>query len=220
MPVKKRYEGVIEEWPAQSRLYIRVLPGFFASAPTREQLIEESLDAIDFHLEWLDGHGYSPALEDEGGLVVIEDLPSAPDGAGPLFESDRPEPDHAEIEAALGIGRVALSDIIDLVDLIAGDEPLSGDIERVLRDLADRDLWLATRLGGAVPNARRPGNPLDAMIHAAGLFEEKIDEIAEGKRPGVVVADGEPWTLAKLLRRRTADVREHALELAAMQGDE
>src|SRR4051812_23710746 len=115
MALKQRYEGVIEEWADESRLYVPALPGFIAASPTREDLIEQSLPALDLHLAWLEGHGYPPALEDEGGLFVAEDLP-ANGAAGPLFTADLMVPNVDAIELALALGRVALSDAIDLVD--------------------------------------------------------------------------------------------------------
>jgi hypothetical protein len=54
------------------------------------------------------------------------------------------------------------------------------------------------------------------MIAAAGMFEDRIDEVNESGERGIVTLDGEDWTLAKLLRRRTAHIREHAMELAAL----
>lgn len=76
MAVKRRYEGLIEQWPDEALLYVRALPGFRAAAPNRDELIEIALPFLDLHLEWLESHGYPPAIEDEGGLAVMEELPS------------------------------------------------------------------------------------------------------------------------------------------------
>jgi len=215
MAPKQRYEGVIEEWPSQSLLYVPALPGFIASAPTREELIELSLPALDLHLAWLEGHGYPPALEDEGGLFVAEDLP-AHGGAGPLFLADRVDPGFDAIELSLALGRVALSDVIDLVDSLEEAGSAGPDVTRIVRHICVLDIWHSTRLGGPDPALHPIADAVDAMIAAAGMFENRIDEINESGEHGIVVLDGEEWTLAKLLRRRTAHIREHAMELAAL----
>lgn len=218
MAAKRRYEGLMEEWPDRSQLYVKELPGFFAAAPTRDELIEISLPALDLHLSWLAGHGYEGAIADEGGLAIVEDLKSQSD-AGPRFEADLSEPDEEAIEQALGLGRVALSDVIDLVDALEASQGSSQEIDRFVRHLAVQDLWFATRLNDAPPSLKPVADPVGAMIAAAGIFEERIDELA-GDAPGVLNRDGEEWTLAKLLRRRTAHIREHALELAALDAQD
>jgi hypothetical protein len=218
MAPKRRYEGLMEEWPDRAQLYVKELPGFFAAAPTRDELIEISLPALDLHLSWLAGHGYEGAIADEGGLVIDEDLKSQGD-AGPRFEADLAEPDEEAIEQALGLGRVALSDVIDLVDAMEESGGPSEELGRIVRHLAVQDLWFATRLDHAPPSLKPIADPVDAMVAAAGIFEERIDELA-GKAPGIVTRDGEEWTLGKLLRRRTAHIREHALELAALNSQD
>ena len=218
MAPKRRYEGLMEEWPDRAQLYVKELPGFFASAPTRDELIEISLPALDLHLSWLDGHGYEGTIADEGGLVIDEDLGSQGE-LGPRFEADLVEPDHDAIEQALGLGRVALSDVIDLVDAHEASQGPSEEFDRIVRHLAVQDLWFATRLNDSPPSLKPVADPVDAMITAAGLFEERIDDLA-GEAPGVIIRDGEEWTLAKLLRRRSAHVREHALELAALAAED
>ncbi len=219
MATKRRYEGLIEEWPSESLLYIPSLPGFIASATTRDELIELSLDALDLHLEWLDGHGYPPALEDEGGLVILEDLKSD-DAIGPRFEADLVEPSPDEIEAALALGRVALSDVIDLADLLEIAGASNPEATRIVRHLCVLDIWYSTRLGGPDPVLSPIADSIDAMVAAAGMFEDRIDEIRLTGETGIVVTDLEEWTLAKLLRRRTAHIREHTLELASRTPEE
>jgi hypothetical protein len=215
MSPKQRYSGLMERWPDRAQLYIRELPGFFWSAPDRDELIEFALDALDVHLAWLDFHGYPPALDNEGGLAVIEDLPSK-GGVGPRFDSDLLELDHDEIENALSIGRVALSDIIDLADELEPRADVAAEVDRIVLHIAVQDIWFATRIDQRAPSLRLSPEPIDAMIAAAGLFEERIDAISAGIADDIAERDGEEWTLAKLLRRRTSHIREHALELAAL----
>ena len=219
MAGRQRYEGVIEAWSDQSLLYIPSLPGFIASAPDRDALIELSLDALDLHLDWLKGHGYPSALEDEAGLVVLEDL-DAIGQIGPLFTVDLPEPNDEQIELALGVGRVTLSDVVDLIDVINAVNGANPDVTRVVRHICVLDIWYSTRLGGDDPALRPIADPVDAMIAVAGMFEERIDELNETGNAGSNIVDGEEWTLAKLLRRRTAHLREHGMELAALLPDD
>jgi len=167
----------------------------------------------------VDGHGYPPALEDEGGLVILEDLKSD-EAIGPRFEPDLVEPSPDEIEAALALGRVALSDVIDLADLLEIAGASNPEATRIVRHICVLDIWYSTRLGGPDPVLSPIADSIDAMVAAAGMFEDRIDEIRLTGETGIVVTDLEEWTLAKLLRRRTAHIREHTLELASRTPEE
>ena len=222
MAAQKRFAGLIEEWPSQALLYIPVLPGFILSASSRDELIDFSLDAIDLHLAWLESHLAPLPLENNGGLVVREVL-SATGATGPLFDADRVELTADEIENALSLGRIALSDIIDLVDVLESVGKADAEMKRIVLHICVLDIWYSTRLGGPDPALRPVADALAAMIQAGGLFEVRIDErvVSGFDDPGdVTTIDGEDWTVAKLLRRRTAHIREHSIELAALLPEE
>lgn len=222
MAVQKRFEGLIEEWPEQALLYVPILPGFILSASSRDELIDFALDAIDLHIAWLESHLAPLSLEHDGGLAVLEVLPAV-GTVGPLFDADRIELSADEIENALSLGRIALSDIIDLVDELESAGKANAEMQRIILHICVLDIWYSTRLGGPDPALKPVADTLDAMIQAGGLFEVRVDErvVSGFDDPGdVTTIDGEDWTLTKLLRRRTAHIREHAIELAALLPDD
>lgn len=130
------------------------------------------------------------------------------------------EPDGDEIELNLALARVSLSDMIELVDVLPLEQAESDEVAQILRKATVREIWFAARLPGPSPRLKPIADPLDGLIAAAGFFENGIDEFVETGATGVFARDGEDWTLAKLLRRRAAFLREYALDLVALSSDE
>lgn len=210
-----RYEALLEEWPREALLYIPKLPGFIASAATREDVLELSLEALDLHLAWLTGHGHPPSLPHHAGIVVVEALTAPKPGIGPRFDADLVDLPPDELEHALSLGRVVLSDTIEAYDEVAALGADQKELDRILRHVAELDRWYAARLEGvieATATATVP-DPFDAMIQAAAAFEDAVDEHVGSRRPQISIIGGEEWTLTKAIRRRTAHLREHCFEI-------
>ena len=136
---------------------------------------------------------------------------------GPLFAADLPAPSDAEIETALAVGRAAISDLIDYFDATAGSDEIELTVTAV--QIAQQDDWYASRLGAAQLTAFAT-DPLDTLVQAAGRFEDEVDAYVSSAKPELWRIDGEEWTLAKLLRRRTAHLREHLPERSAKPAED
>ena len=66
-----KYTIVIEKTPNNYVAYVPDLPGCVATASTREELLEEIREAIEFHIEGMreDGH---PVPEPQATSAVVE----------------------------------------------------------------------------------------------------------------------------------------------------
>jgi hypothetical protein len=197
------FEALIEHWPSESLLFVRNLPGLQVSGRDAQELQQKTTDALRHHLEWLVWHELIARPEGEVDLAVIEQAKAPSESIGPRFVADLVAPTDDEIELALAVGRATLTEIIDSE---AADSEAS---VKSMRHLARLDRWYASRLTGE-PAETAIGDPVDDLIDAAGSFEEAVDSVAERGLPELFERDGEEWTLAKLLRRRTGHLREHA----------
>lgn len=197
------FEALIEHWPSESLLFVRTLPGLQVSGRDAQELQTKTADALRSYLEWLVWRELIERPEGEINLAVIEQAKSRSESVGPRFNADLIAPTEDEIELALAVGRATLSEIIDSEDADSDTSQSS------MRHLARLDRWYASRLTGE-PVGSAIGDPIDDLIDAAGSFEEAVDAVTERDLPELFTRDGEEWTLAKLLRRRTGHLREHA----------
>ena len=73
-----KYTVVIEKTPNNYAAYVPDLPGCVATASTREELLEEIRDAIEFHIEGMREDGETvPEPQSTSDIVEV----SAPAGA-------------------------------------------------------------------------------------------------------------------------------------------
>lgn len=201
---------LIEQWPSESLAFVPDLPGFQISAETPDAAFLTAQDVIGRYVTWLR----------EGELVpedfLVHDLElsekrAAVDGAGSLFLADQIATTEDRAELALAVGRAALSDLLFVRDDIPADARKAAD--QVLRHVAEMDRWYAMRISEAT------GMPFmsveDELVQSASLFEETIDLALDSDRPLFWTIDGEQWSVAKVLRRRTGHLREHLPQLMA-----
>ena len=66
-----KYTVVIEKAPNNFAAYVPDLPGCVATGPTREELLEEIREAIEFHIESLKEHG-EPVPDPQTTAEVVD----------------------------------------------------------------------------------------------------------------------------------------------------
>ena len=66
-----KYTVVIERAPTNYAAYVPDLPGCVATGDTREELLKEIREAIEFHIESLREHG-EPVPEPQSTAAVVE----------------------------------------------------------------------------------------------------------------------------------------------------
>lgn len=209
------WPALIEVWPREVLLYVPILPGFQISAESPEAALADAQNRIDAYRHWLRDGEFADDLptDSDGDLVIAEQL-SATGSAGPIFAVDSEPPQTDEIELALAVGRAALSDLLFVLDDVSPEHRTTA--EHALRHVAEMDRWYATRI---TPAQGRPFAEIeDELVQSASLFEEIVDAVMAIDQPATWVLDAEPWSVRKVLRRRTGHLREHLPDLLALVG--
>jgi hypothetical protein len=205
-----RLDAAIEHWSSEHILYARELPGFLATGSSSADLHRRSGDALQAHLDWLVARDLIDEPAGPVELSMVEEDDANSDAIGPRLMMDLIPPDDAEIETALAVGRAALSDLIDMFEVASRSGETAGD-SRLLQRIAQRDAWFGSRLSGSQPALVivESADPIDLLVHAAGSFEDEVDQFVLASKADLFLRDGEEWTLAKVLRRRTGHLRHH-----------
>lgn len=215
-----QYYALVEDWPGESMVFFRELPGCFSSAPTYEEALQNAPAAVTTYLNWLKKNDIS-VVEDDGSdvnVVVKERLAAIDGNKGPRFAADLLPPDDTEIEVALNVAAVARTELLELYESLPEQDrerPLqAGDwsLAQHLAHIVEAEAWYASRLMDAPP--ADPGLDLQSDISMA-LFDNAMDveflmrDLPQEQRKHVFLHDGEEWTAAKVLRRMVEHLREH-----------
>jgi hypothetical protein len=208
-------DAVVERWPGEARLYVRALPGFLIEGDDSRSALRQAQAAMPAFLDWLRALELEPPVNDGDPLRIAEELAGG-SGIGPRFALDLPATTPEELELALAVGRALISALIDAYDEAERDGDVSA-LGAALREVAARDRWHASRIG-LTEIGRPPPEPIEDLVAAASTFEEAADSAIASSGPELAVVDGEEWTLAKALRRRTGHLRQTVLVLPELPG--
>ncbi|HLH63128.1 MAG TPA: DinB family protein [Ktedonobacteraceae bacterium] len=215
-----QYYALVEDWPGESILFFREMPGCFSAAPTFEDALKNAPTAISAYLNWLKKNDI-PIVEDDGSdiSVVVKERLAAIDGnKGPRFEGDLRPPDDTEIDKALNVAAVARTELLELYEDVPEDDceralhPGDWSLAQHMAHIVKTEAWYASRLMDNPP--ANPGPDLQSDI-AMALFDNAMDvelllhDLTAEQRTRVYLHDGEEWTAAKVLRRMTQHLREH-----------
>lgn len=225
-----QFRALVEEWPGESMVFFRELPGCFATAVTTDAALQAAPAAITRYFRWLKANDLSVIEEnvDSVEVVLSERLPSKDGSTGPLFVADRAEPDAVEIDNALNVSATARALIIEIAANIPVQQleqaitPGNWSLMQHLRHVLENEIWYVSRL------QERPVVPtvpatMSADDVAMKIFEDAMDnevilrELTLEQRTGVFEHDGEEWTAAKVLRRQAEHLYEHLLCMAEME---
>jgi predicted RNase H-like HicB family nuclease len=204
---------LIEVWSTEVLAFVPDLPGLQVTGTSPTDAFTSAESAAPHYLRWLIEGEMLPESARIQPLLLTETR-KAEGVIGPFFNADDVVPDPDAIELSLTVGRAALSDLLFIRDDVPPDR--LSEVDRILRHIAELDRWYATRIadahGSAFPSIE------DELIHSASLFEETIDAVLDRPEPVSWERDGERWSVAKVLRRRTGHLREHLPEIMAHLG--
>ena len=216
-----QFYALIEEWPGESTVYFRELPGCLSSAPTTEAALQAAPAAIEEYLRWLKKNEIVLFEEEVRPVsVMLGERLSCINDSGPLFIADRAAPDDLEIDNALNVAATARALIIELVAEVPAhlheQIPASGgwSLTEHLEHLMESETWYVSRLLEH-PAEEKPGPALDADAISMKLFENAMDyelvlrDLTTDQRIQIFKHDGEEWAAAKVLRRMTGHLLEH-----------
>jgi predicted RNase H-like HicB family nuclease len=212
------FYGLIEEWPGESFVVFRELPGCFSTAPTTEEAVRLAPEAISEYLRWLKQNDI-PMLEEEVNsinVVVKERLRG--DQVVPRFEADLPAPTDREIDNALNVAATARAQIIELYDEVLPAQrsmalkPDEWSLTEHLRHI------LVTEARYIACLSDQPPETIPAVAEAdltRKLFENAMDyetflrDLTPEQRARVYHHGEAEYTAAKVLRRMCEHLREH-----------
>ena len=217
-----QFYALIEEWPGESIVFFRELPGCFSSASTTEAALQAAPEAIANYFRWLKANDIVLVEGDINPISVAikERLASSDVPAGPFFEADRAAPDDLEIDNALNVAATARALIIEDVSLVPfslhDQVPAQGgwSLTQHLQHIMEAEVWYVSCLQEH-PQPEQPTTPMNADDICMKLFENAMDneivlrELTLEERTRVLVHNGETWTAAKVLRRMAQHLREH-----------
>jgi predicted RNase H-like HicB family nuclease/uncharacterized damage-inducible protein DinB len=217
-----QFQALIEEWPGESMIFFRELPGCFSAASTSEKALQAAPATIETYFHWLKENGIVLVEEDGDPISVtpMERLESIGSEGGPLFVADHAAPSDLEIDNALNVAATARALIIELVTNVPSHlhdqtlAPSEWSLTRHLQHIMESETWYVSRLTED-PAPEQPTADLSADDISLKIFEHAMDyevllrDLTTDQRSRVFLHDGEQWTAAKVLRRMAGHLHEH-----------
>lgn len=224
------FYALVEEWPGESMVFFRALPGCFATGATTEAALQAAPAAIERYFRWLKTNDLAIIEESINpiNIVLAEQLSSKNEATGPLFEADRAEPNEVEIDNALNVAATARALIIEIVANIPPQtleqaiNPGGWSLLQHLRHVMNNENWYVSRLQEH-PSAPAPTTEMSADDMAMKVFEDAMDneiilrDLTIEQRTHTFLHDNEEWTAAKVLRRQAGHLYEHLICMADME---
>ena len=106
--------ALVEEWPHESLVSFRELPGCLSTAPTAQEAIQKAPEAIAAYLRWLKQNKIFFLEEEIHSINVVVKERLRADRVGPRFEAELVAPTDREMANALTVARVARSLLAEL----------------------------------------------------------------------------------------------------------
>ncbi|HXR65922.1 MAG TPA: DinB family protein [Ktedonobacteraceae bacterium] len=217
-----QFHALLEEWPGESIVFFRELPGCFSSAPTSEEALRAAPTAIEHYFRWLKENNVVIVEEDINPIEVTlsECLSSNGNTRGPLFNADLAAPDDLEIDNALNVAATARALIIEMVANVPEHlykqtlTPGSWSLTQHLQHIMESEIEYVSQLSEQ-PAPEQPAPPMKTDDISMKIFENAMDseillrDLTPEQRVQVFVHNGESWTAAKVLRRMAQHLREH-----------
>ncbi len=223
------YSALVEEWGAETLLFMRELPGCFASAPTVAEAVAGADATVARYLGWATALGLTVPGDGTVAVAVAEHIAPHPGEDGILFTADREAPTQGHIDLALRVGALLCAELIGLYQgasherrartLAPGTDQLHQAIPAQLRHIAALDLAYIAPLSapaGVAPDGALPADPAEALTASNRQVEAVVRGVPAEARARVFTEDGELWTVAKVLRRRTGHLSEHYPSISAL----
>lgn len=216
-----QFQALVEEWPGESMVYFRELPGCVSSAATTEAALQAVPAVVEQYFRWLKENDIVLFEEEVRPIsIVLAERLSSKSSAGPLFAADRAAPDDLEIDNALNVAATARALIIELVAEVPAQlheqalQPGDWSLIQHLRHIMESETWYVSRLTEH-PEPEQPVPPMNADDISMKIFENAMDfelvlrDLSPEQRTRVFIHGNEEWTAAKVLRRMAGHLREH-----------
>lgn len=213
------FYGLVEEWPDESFVNFRELPGCFSTAPTTEEAIQKAPEAIAEYLRWLKQNDILILEEEVDSInVVVKERLHRNNGGPPRFEADLPAPTDREIDNALNVAATARAQIIELYDEVLPShrntalKPDEWSLTEHLRHILVTEANFIARLSDQPPVTIPVVAEADLTMK---LFENAMDDetflrdLTPEQRVRIYHHGEAEYTAAKVLRRMCEHLLEH-----------
>ena len=213
------FYGLVEEWPDESFVVFRELPGCFSSSSTTEEAIQKAPEAIAEYLRWLKQNDITILDEEVDSInVVVRERLQGNNNGPPRFEADLPAPSDREIDNALNVAATARAQIIELYDEVlpayrnTAVKPDGWSLTQHLQHILVAEAKYISRLSD------QPQVTIPEVVEAdltMKLFENAMDyeiflrNLTPEQRVRVYPHGEVEYTAAKALRRMCEHLREH-----------
>jgi len=225
------YSVYLELLPGEAcAAHVAELPGCHVTAADEREALMSLPERIEQHRAWRERHGL-PRVADAGAPFIVKQVvtgprPWAPNGASALFSIDRRLLTDQELDGHLRVLACARADLLRAAHAIprgAFDDAVLGQdrtIREMLVHLADREIWLMSRLGRRITVEER--DPVRRLVDVRARTLEHLMRYGREDRdlifiPTDQVSDDpeEMWSLRKFLRRLIEHELEHMERLRA-----
>lgn len=210
--------ALVEEWPHESLVSFRELPGYLSVAPTAEEAIQKAPEAITEYLEWLKQNQIFFLEEETDPINVVVKERVRADRVGPRFEAELVAPTDQEMANALTVAataRVLLANLYNEVNPAqrsCAAKPGEWSLTEHFDHLLKAEAHYVGCLSDQPPETMLPVPEIELpikLIENGRNYEAFLRGLTPEQRARVYVHGEAEWTAAKVLRRMTEHLRDH-----------
>jgi predicted RNase H-like HicB family nuclease len=217
--------ALVEEWPNESLVSFRELPGCLSTAPTAEEAIQKAPEAIAEYFRWLKQNNIDFLEEEINSINIVVKERLRADQVGPCFEAELVAPTDREMTNALTVAattRALLAELYNKVlpvqrsyAITPGEWSLTEHLQHILKAEAHYVGCLNDQLPEAMLPVAETELPMKLMENGMN-YETFLRGLTAERRAHVYVHGEAEWTAAKVLRRMTEHLRDHYLGMQAI----
>ncbi len=210
--------ALVEEWPNESLVSFRELPGCLSTALTTEEAIQKAPEAIAEYFHWLKQNKIFFPKEEINSIEVVVKERLRADQVGPCFETELVAPTDREMTNALTVAAIARALLVELYNRVppaqrscafkSGEWSLTEHLQHLLRSEAHYVGCLNDQPPEAIPPVPETELPRK-FIENGKNYEIFLRALTAEQRSHVYIHGEAEWTVAKMLRRMTEHLRDH-----------
>lgn len=211
--------ALVEEWPQESLVSFRQLPGCLSTTPTAEEAIQKAPEAITAYLSWLKQNQIFFLEEEITSINVMVKERVRANRVGPRFKAELVAPTDREMANALTVTATARVLLVKLYNEVnpaqrshavkPGEWSLTEHLEHLLKAEAHYVGCLSDQPPEPTPPIPEIEFPIK-LIENGRTYETLLRGLTTEQRAQVYVHGEAEWTAAKVLRRMTEHLRDHS----------
>lgn len=210
--------ALIEEWPHESLVSFRELPGYLSSASSVVEALQQAPEAIAEYICWLKQNKIFFFEEEINPINVVVKERLQAERVGVRFATELIAPTDREMTNALTVAATARKLLVELYNAVSPaqrshrfkpDEwSLTEQLQHILKAEAHYVDCLSDQPPAAMPPVPETELPMK-LIENGMKYETFLSGLTAEQRARVYVHGEAEWTAAKTLRRMTEHLRDH-----------